>query len=114
MHPHLSLPIGRIHRLVACTTIIENLTFTESLDAISSSVDVNRFQRFVDAINGASLDITDANIAGVCQASRPNSDLSQQTKAHDRRFSVARSATWDCEDVQKLTAKLLDAIPPWK
>jgi hypothetical protein len=63
VHPDLSLPVRRIRLLATCTTFQQNPTLASSLYTISSAVDVNHFRFCVNAINGASPDITDSNIA---------------------------------------------------
>jgi hypothetical protein len=60
--PPLSLPVPGAHLMVDCTTFLENPALAESPYAISSSLDVNRFRPFVDAIDGKLTDITNGNI----------------------------------------------------
>jgi hypothetical protein len=60
--PYLSLPVPRIHLLVARTTVLGNSTLAESPSAISGSADADRFCSYGSVINGAALDTTNANI----------------------------------------------------
>jgi hypothetical protein len=43
VHPDLSLPVRRIHLLVACTTFLEDVTLPESVSEISISVNIDNF-----------------------------------------------------------------------
>jgi hypothetical protein len=51
-HPELSVPVRRLHLTADCTTFFDNPTLASSPYQISSSVGVDNFQRFVDAVNG--------------------------------------------------------------
>jgi hypothetical protein len=62
-HPELSLPVRHLHLLADCTTFFDHPTFASSPDQIPSSVDVDNFRLFVDAINGAPPDIMNTNMA---------------------------------------------------
>jgi hypothetical protein len=104
VHPDLSLPVRRIHLLAACTTFQKSPTLASSPYTISSSVDVDHFRLFVNPINGTPPDITDGNIADLSSLAAEFGfiQLLHEIDVHDPRFPVARSATWDREDVRKL------------
>jgi hypothetical protein len=113
-HPELSLPVHRIRLLAACTTFLDNPTLVSSLYPVWSSVDVDNFRRFVDAMNQAPLDIADANTADLSSLAIGFGfvRLLRQVEGHDPRFPVPRSATWHCKDLPQLIDNLHDAIPP--
>jgi hypothetical protein len=62
VHPDLSLAVHHVDLLRLHTTFHHNLTLADSQSTISSSVHVESFHVCVNAINDASLDITNKNI----------------------------------------------------
>jgi hypothetical protein len=77
-------------------------------------VDVDHFQLFVNAINDARLAITAGNIVDLSSLAAKFGfvQLMREIDIHDPRFSVARWATWDGEDVRKLILTLPDTSLP--
>jgi hypothetical protein len=77
-------------------------------------VDVDHFQLFVNAINDARLAITAGNIVDLSTLAVKFGfvQLMREIDIHDPRFSVARSAIWDGEDVRKLILTLPDTSLP--
>jgi hypothetical protein len=104
VHPYLSLPVRRINLLTACTTFQKRPTLTSSPYTISSAVDVDHLRIFINAINGAPPDITDGNTVDLSSfpAEFAFLQLLHEIEVYDPKFSVARSATWDREDLRKL------------
>jgi hypothetical protein len=100
--------------LAACTTFQANPTLARSAYIISSAVDVDHFRLFVNDINGAPPDITDGNIADLSSLAAEFGfpQLLHEIEVHDPRFSVARSATWDREDIRKLIVNRPDSSLP--
>jgi hypothetical protein len=113
-HPDLSLPVRRIGLLAVFTTFPESTIFASLPCQIPLLIDVDIFRVFVDAINGAPPDVTDANMADLSSLAMEFGfvRLLGQIEAHDPRFPVPRSATWHCENVPQRIANLEDAIPP--
>jgi hypothetical protein len=111
VHPDLSLPVRRIHLLAACTTFQKDPTLASSPYTISLPVDVDHFRPFVNAINGVPPDITDDNIAVLLSLAAEFGFLQtpHEIEVHDARFPIARSATWDREDVRKLIINIPDS-----
>jgi hypothetical protein len=68
----------------------------------------------VNAIDGAPFDITDENITDLSSlaAEFGFAQLLSQIEARGPRFSAARPATWDREDIHQLVASLPDATAP--
>jgi hypothetical protein len=99
-HPDISLPVRCIRFLAAFTTFLENSTLASSPYQISSSVDVDNFRLFADAINGAPPDVTDANMADLSSLAIEFGfvRLLGRIEAHDPVFPVPRSATGHRED----------------
>jgi hypothetical protein len=114
VHPDLSLPVRCPHLLAACTPFQENPTLASSQCAISSSVLVDHFRLFVNAINGTPRDITDGNIADLASLAAEFGflQLLHEIEVHDLRFPVPRSATWECEDIRTLIVHLADTNLP--
>jgi hypothetical protein len=114
VHPDLSLSVRRIHLLAACTAFQEKPTLTTSPYTISSAVRVDHFRPFVNAINGAPPDITDGSIADLSSLAAEFGflQLLHKIELHGPRFPVARSATWDREDVRKLIVTVPDSNHP--
>jgi hypothetical protein len=113
-HPETSLPVRRLHLLADCTTFFDNPTLASSPDQISSTIDVNNFQLFVDAINGELPDITDGNVADLSSLAIEFgfTRFVKQIKAHGHKFPVPRSPTWHGKDVHHLLANRPGIISP--
>jgi hypothetical protein len=62
VHSDLSLPAHRIDLLRVCTTFHHNPTLADSQYTISSSVDVESFRVFANAVISALFDISHGNI----------------------------------------------------
>jgi hypothetical protein len=114
VHPDLSLPVRHIHFLAACTTFQEKPTLASSPYTILSAADADLLRLCANAINSAPPDITNGNIADLSNLAAEFGFLRllHEIEVRDPRFPVARSATWDREDVRKLIVNVPDSSFP--
>jgi hypothetical protein len=80
-HPDPSLPVLRIDLLRLCTTFHHNPTLADSQYTISSSVDVESFHIFVNAIHGVPFDITDKNMTDLLSLAASLDSLNYSPKS---------------------------------